>query len=158
MDAIESGPGKIPPLPASNPNGAALSQYFNLWQLIMGQLSATERAGQRGGVKPSSVLKRAHTPIAMLAGEREEEHTRWSEREDGRSPVFTIVCKDTALAKVVYEWNANAKGPAGVQALNVAAFRNTNGEINAIGVDTKAVDDSSAEGAQTRRARHSTGR
>jgi type III restriction enzyme len=148
IDAIESGLVKIPQLPTSDPSGATRAQYFNLWQWIMGQLTATERGGRNRNAKPDAILKRAHTPIAMLAGEWEAERGRWSEREDGRSPVFIIVCKDTALAKVVYEWIADGKAPAGVPALNVAAFRNMNGEFNTIRVDTKAVDDSSAEGAK----------
>ncbi|HEV2644305.1 MAG TPA: hypothetical protein VGT98_16460, partial [Candidatus Elarobacter sp.] len=58
------------------------------------------------------------------------------------------VCKDTRLAKVVYEWIANGVSPTGVPALNVPAFRNDGEQINTIRVDTKAVDDSTADGAR----------
>jgi type III restriction enzyme len=148
IDAIESGLVKIPQLPSRDVGGGDRAQYFNLWDWIMRRLSAAERGGKKGTVKPEAVLKHAHTPIEMLAGDWVEERERWSAREDTRTPVFILVCKDTRLAKVVYEWIADGTCPTGVPQLNVPAFRNDGNEINTIRVDTKAVDDSDAKGAK----------
>lgn len=153
IDAIESGLVKIPQLPSLDPTGASRAQYFNLWAWIMGQLTAAERGGRGGNVRPEAVLRHAHTPIAMLAGDWEKERERWREREDGRSPAFIVVCKDTRLAKVVYEWIADGICPTGVPPLDIPAFRNRDGEINTIRVDTRAVDDSDDTGARADQTR-----
>ena len=60
--------------------------------------------GKKGSPKPEAILKYAHHPIAMLAGLWEKEREEWQKAgTDPRPPVFILVCKNTRIAKVIYE-------------------------------------------------------
>ncbi len=149
MDAIESGLVKIPQLAVRDNTGAEIPGFTNIWQWIMqpGRLTAAERGGSRSGPKPEAILKWAHPPIAMLGGLWEETRKQWSEsREEERPPVFIIVCKNTALANVVFEWLANGKSPAGIPDSKLEGFRNRDGAVNTIVVHSKVVKDTDSEG------------
>lgn len=138
-DAIESGLVKIPQLAVRDSTGAAIPGYFNIWRWILPKLTPAERGAAKGSPKPEAVVKWAATPIAMLAGLWEELREDWStEREDPRPPVFIIVCKNTAIARVVYEWVALDQPPVGIPSANIPGFRN-NGHVNTIRVDSKVV-------------------
>ena len=51
----------------------------------------------------------------MLGGLWEATIAEWTQAADEpRPPVFILVCKNTAIAKVVYEWLAEDKAPAGI--------------------------------------------
>jgi len=139
-DAIESGLVKIPQLAVRDTTGAAIPGYFNIWRWILPKLTPAERGGARGSPKPEAILKWANTPIAMLGGLWEELRIEWERRrEDPRPPVFIIVCKDTAIAKVVYEWLALDSPPVGIPPANIDGFRNEGGRTNTIRVDSKVV-------------------
>ena len=153
IDAIESGLVKIPQLAVRDTTGAAIPGYFNIWEWILPQLTAAERGGRRGSVRPSAILKWAHTPIAMLGGLWQEEFAEWESRPDPRRPVFILVCKNTAIAKVVYEWLAEGVNPAGIPPANLDKARNRDGQINTIRVDTKVVHETDTEGAKSEEVR-----
>ncbi len=103
VDSIESGLVKIPQLAVRDTSGAAIPGYFNIWRWILPRLTAAERGGRRGSVQPEAILKHAHVPIAMLGGLWELLRAEWGRRDTaGRPPVFIIVCKNTALAKVIH--------------------------------------------------------
>jgi len=139
-DAIESGLVKIPQLAVRDTTGAAIPGYFNIWRWILPKLTPAERGGARGRPKAVAILKWASTPIAMLAGLWEELRLEWERlREDPRSPVFIIVCKDTELARLVYEWLALGTPPAGIPPVSIAGLRNSEGRTNTIRVDSKVV-------------------
>ena len=149
-DAIESGLVKIPQLAVRDPSGSEIPGYFNLWKWIAGNLTATERGGARGSVKPEAILKWAHTPIAMLAGlweELREEKER--EDQDPRPPVFIIVCKNTRIAKVIYDWIAEDSPPHGVPPARMPGFRNRDGVVNTIRVDTRVVHETDTGSAKS---------
>lgn len=140
IDAIESGLVKIPQFAVRDTTGAPIPGYFNIWHWILPQLTTSERGGKRAAPKPEAILKYVHTPIAMLAGLWEEEWERLRENgEDARPPVFIIVCKNTQIARVLYEWMAEDKPPAGIPHCKIAFFRNSETEINTIRVDSKVV-------------------
>jgi type III restriction enzyme len=141
-DAIESGLTKIPQLVVRDPSGAEIPNYFNIWRWILKQMTPAERGGRRAPVRPEAVLKYAHTPIAILAGMWDEQRRQWEEqREDPRPPVFIIVCKNTRIAKVIFEWLAEGKRPTGIPPSQIEGFRNTDGRINTIRVDSKVVQE-----------------
>ena len=149
-DAIESGLVKIPQLAVRDPSGSEIPDYFNLWKWISGNLTAAERGGARGSVKPEAILKWAHTPIAMLAGLWEmlrQEKER--DGQDPRPPVFIIVCKNTRIAKVIYDWIAEDSPPHGVPPARMPGFRNRDGVVNTIRVDTRVVHETDTGSAKS---------
>jgi type III restriction enzyme len=148
-DAIEAGLVKIPQFPLRDPTGEARAKYFNLWKWILEQLTPAERGAKKSSPKPEAIIKYAHTPIAMMAAEWEKTCTEWTENEDDdRPPVFIIVCKNTRIAKIIYEWMANDARPAGIPPLSIRGLRNTENKINTIRIDSKVVGESESEGSK----------
>ena len=141
-DAIESGLTKIPQLAVRDNTGAEIPGYFNVWRWILPQLTSSERGGKKGSPKPEAILKYAHTPIAMLGGLWAEMlHDMASNKDDPRPPVFILVCKNTQIARVVYEWLAENKPPTGVPPARIEGFLNKDGRVNTIRVDSKVVSE-----------------
>jgi type III restriction enzyme len=104
VGARKSGLVKIPQLALSDTTGQERPDYFNVWDWIVEKkLTPAEKGGRKSGPKPEAILKYAFTPIALLAGQWRLEFDRWRAHQggDGRPPVFIIVCKNTAIAKVV---------------------------------------------------------
>jgi type III restriction enzyme len=155
IDAIESGLVKVPQLAVRDTTGADIPGYFNIWRwIVQDKLTAAERGGKRGDPKPEAVLKWAHVPVAMLGGLWEQLAGQWADdRTDPRPPVFILVCKSTRLARVVYEWLAEGKAPAGIPPARLESFRNRPGITNTLRVDSKVVhetDTGEAKGDEAR--------
>jgi type III restriction enzyme len=142
IDAIESGLVKIPQLAVRDTTGKEIPGYFNIWHWILPQLTPAERGGKKASPKPEAILKYAHHPIAMLGGLWEKEREGWvNHRDDPRPPVFILVCKNTQIAKVLYEWLAEDTAPTGIPPVKIEGFKN-NGRQNTIRVDSKVVHES----------------
>jgi type III restriction enzyme len=149
-DAIESGLVKIPQLAVSDPTGEERAAYFNIWQWIMRKLTPRERGGRRASVKPQAVLKWANTPIQLLGSDWEQTRRDWeADGDDKRPPVLILVCKNTQLAKVVYEWIAEGVSPADVPPADLPELRNVEGELRTIRVDSKVIQETDTEGAKS---------
>lgn len=154
IDAIESGLVKIPQLAIRDTTGSDYPAYFNIWQWILPQLTPAERGGKKGSPKPEAILKYAHHPIAMLAGLWEKEREDWrAEGSNPRPPVFILVCKNTRIAKIIYEWLANGESVTGVPPAKIEGFRNRDGQINTIRVDSKVVHETDTGEAKSDEAR-----
>lgn len=140
IDAIESGLVKIPQLAVRDTTGADIPGYFNIWHWILPKLTPAERGGKRANPKPEAILKYAHHPLAMLASLWEKDCEEWAKAgTDPRPPVFIIVCKNTQIARVIHDWLADDKAPTGIPPAKIDGFRNRDGRINTIRVDTKVV-------------------
>lgn len=153
-DAIESGLTKIPQLAVRDTTGAEIPGFFNVWHWILPKLTPAERGGKRSNPKPEAILKWAHTPIAMLGGLWEELRVAWeAHHDDPRPPVFILVCKNTKIAKMIYEWLADDKRPTGIPASGIEGLRNQDGRVVTIRVDSKVVhetDTGEAKGDEAR--------
>ena len=128
-DAIESGLVKIPQLAHSDPTGEEQAAYFNIWRWIMSKLTAAERGGKRANPKPEAVLQWAEQPIRaarVRLGASCARRGRGTDEE--RPPVLILVCKNTKLAAVIYDWLAEGKAPAGIPPADLAALRNVDGK------------------------------
>ena len=147
-DAIESGLVKIPQLAVRDTTGAEIPGYFNIWHWILPQLTPAERGGKKANPKPEAILKYGHHPIAMLAGLWEDEFRRWRQTGEPRPPVFIMVCRNTQIAKVIYEWMAENKTPIGIPPARIETFQN-NGQINTIRVDSKVVYETDTDGTKS---------
>ena len=153
-DAIESGLVKIPQLAVRDTTGAEIPGYSNIWRWILPRLTPAERGGRKGSPKPEAILKWANTPIAMLAGLWEQKRREWEvEREDPRPPVFILVCRDTKIARIVYEWLGEGRPPPGIPALQMPALLNRDGLERTIRVDSNVVRDTDSGEAKSDEAR-----
>lgn len=116
-------------------------------------MTPAERGGKRANPKPEAILKYAHHPIAMLGALWDAMREEWTKRgNDPRPPVFILVCKNTQLANIVYDWLANNKAPTGIPPVKIEDFHNK-GATNTIIVHSKVVhetDAGRAQGDQTR--------
>jgi type III restriction enzyme len=148
-DAIESGLVKIPQLAVADPTGAPDPAYFNLWRWIMSKLTTAEKGGKKANPKPEAVLKHAHIPTELLAEDWLRVLGEWADDDEERPPVFILVCKNTRLAKVVYEWLAEGVAPTGVPDFDLPALRNSEGNVYTIRVDSKVVGETEVEGARS---------
>ncbi len=138
-DAIESGLVKIPQLAVRDTTGAPVPGYSNIWKWILPKLTSAERGGKKGSAKPEAILKWANTPIAMLGGLWEQELGKWQAEHSPRPPVFIIVCKNTKISKLVYEWLGENRPPPGIPPANIVGFLNTADVEYTIRVDSKVV-------------------
>jgi type III restriction enzyme len=153
-DAIESGLVKIPQLAHSDPGGEEQAAYFNIWRWIMSKLTAAERGGKRANAKADAVLKWAAQPIRLLAGAWEELRQEWGEEgDDERPPVLILVCKNTRLASVIYDWLAEGKAPAGIPPADFDALRNVDSDRYTVRIDSKVVAETEIEGAKNDESR-----
>jgi type III restriction enzyme len=149
-DAIESGLVKVPQLAVRDNTGAEIPGYFNIWRWILPKLTSAERGGRKSNPKPEAILKYAHQPIAMLGALWDDLRKEWEQDEDeDRSPVFILVCKNTKIAKVIYDWLAEDKPPPGIPSARLDALRNKDDRIVTIRVDTKVVHESDANNAKS---------
>lgn len=154
IDAIESGLTKIPQLAVRDSTGSAIPGYFNIWRWILEEkLTPAERGAKRANPKWEAILKHAHHPIAMLGGLWEQEAKDWKRAGRDRSPVFILVCKTTALARLLYEWLAEGKPPTGIPPSKLDGFRNTDGKMNTIRVDSKVVHETDTGEAKSDESR-----
>ena len=146
IDAIEAGLVKIPQLAVQDTTGAEIPGYRNIWQWILPQLTPAERGGKQGTPKPEAILKYAHHPLAMLGGLWEALRREWeSHQDDPRPPVFIIVCKNTRIAKVLYEWLAEDRPPTGIPPAKIEGFLNRDGRVNTIRVDSRVVSETDSD-------------
>jgi type III restriction enzyme len=153
-DAIESGLVKIPQLAHSDPTGEEQAAYFNIWRWITSKLTAAERGGKRANAKPEAVLRWAEHPIRLLAESWDELRAEWAgEGDEQRPPVLILVCKNTRLAGVIYDWIAEGVAPAGIPPANLDGLRNDDGNRYTIRVDSKVVAETEVEGAKNDESR-----
>lgn len=154
-DSIESGLVKIPQMVVRDPSGAEIPGYFNIWRWVLENLTAAERGGRRGAVSPEAVVRWAHTPIAMLGTQWEDTRREWQElkSDDPRPPVFILVCKNTRIARVIYEWLAEDRPPTGIPSAGLEGLLNKDGRINTIRVDSKVVQETDTGEAKSDESR-----
>ena len=109
IDAIESGIVKVPRVPVDdNAMDGAQPTYRDLWLRIRDELP--KRGRKKGtdsvsdGPKPPAELQGA---LNSLYGNYERYYQRWESDPHGQTPpVMIIVCNNTAVSKLVYDWVA----------------------------------------------------
>jgi type III restriction enzyme len=152
LEAIESGLVKIPQLPMQDASGDKTPAYFNVWRWVQ---EKAEDDGFTGDLAPPDVVRYAAAPIVLLAEEWRKTATEWKTQFDAGArrspvpPVFIIVCRNTALAKELFEWLANGEGGYGQ---GIPEFRNSTGAERTVRIDSKVAEDV-ASGASKDEAR-----
>ena len=148
LEAIEAGLVKIPQLPTQDVSGAKTPAYFNIWRWVQ---EKAEEEGLRDDLSPSDVLRYAAQPIVQLADEWRSTAESWQKQFDAGArrsnvpPVFIIVCRNTKLAQLIYEWLADGEGGLGQ---GVPEFRNSKGRELTVRIDSKVAEDVAAGGSQ----------
>lgn len=153
LEAIEAGLVKIPQLPTQDIGGTETPAYFNVWRWVQ---ELAEKDGGTGKLTPDVLMRYATQPIAQLADEWRKTAADWSaqfaagHRKSDVPPVFIIVCRDTALARELYDWLANGASQYGAAP---PQFRNAPGREWTVRVDSKVAEDIAEGGGKNDEAR-----
>src|ERR1051326_2170683 len=104
MDAIECGIVKLPRVPvAENIPGNEMPMYRDLWENIRKDMPKKGR-GQGGDLDPLKLPTRLQTAIQALYGHYEKTFNLWVDAGIRVPPCFIIVCQNTAISKLVYDF------------------------------------------------------
>lgn len=129
MDAIESGIVKLPRVPVTdNLVQTETVVYRDLWKHIGKILPKNAAAANK--VSTFELPPVLQTALVSLYSHYEGEFERWERAGIGVPPVFIVVCQNTAISKLVFEWIAGFErdGAEGERAAfhfgNLELFRN----------------------------------
>ncbi|MBI5529320.1 MAG: DEAD/DEAH box helicase family protein [Deltaproteobacteria bacterium] len=104
MDAIECGIVKLPRVPvAENIPGGEMPMFRNLWENIRKDMPKKGR-GKSESLDPLSLPTRLQTALQALYGHYEKTYRLWDESGIKVPPCFIIVCQNTAISKLVYDF------------------------------------------------------
>lgn len=129
MDAIECGIVKLPRVPvAENIPGDELPMFRNLWENIRKDMPKKGR-GQSDDLDPLKLPTRLQTALQALYGHYEKTFKLWQEKGIKVPPCFIIVCQNTAISKLVYDFisgfhRKNEDGSTTLENGRLPLFRN----------------------------------
>ncbi len=128
MDAIECGIVKLPRVPvAENIPGNEMPVYRDLWKNI-GKIMPKKSRGQEE-LDPLKLPTRLLTALEALYGHYAKTFKLWEESGIRVPPCFIIVCQNTAISKLVYDYisgfhRKNEDGTTTLENGRLALFRN----------------------------------
>ncbi len=111
MDAIESGIVKIPRTPVDDDADHELVTYLRLWDFVGDKLprrKAGAMAGADGWIPPPEL----EGALGSLYRSYRRSYDHWQRAlaQHGETPpVFIVVCPNTVVSKLVYDWVAGAE-------------------------------------------------
>ncbi|MBM3650842.1 MAG: restriction endonuclease, partial [Alphaproteobacteria bacterium] len=129
MDAIECGIVKLPRVPvAENIPGDEMPVYRNLWENIRKDMPKKGR-GQGEDLDPLKLPTRLQTALQALYGHYEKTFELWRQKGIEVPPCFIIVCQNTAISKLVYDYvsgfhRTHDDGTATLEHGRLALFQN----------------------------------
>jgi type III restriction enzyme len=129
MDAIECGIVKLPRVPvAENIPGDEMPVYRNLWENIRKDMPKKGR-GSGEDLDPLKLPTKLLTAMEALYGHYEKTFKLWEDRGIKVPPCFIIVCQNTAISKLVYDYvsgfhRKNDDGSTTLENGRLALFRN----------------------------------
>ncbi|MHB1358433.1 MAG: BPTD_3080 family restriction endonuclease [Rhodocyclaceae bacterium] len=132
MDAIECGIVKLPRVPvAQNIPGQEMPMFRNLWENLKDAQPRLPRGGRTvaGALDPLNLPTLLQTALQALYGHYEKTFNRWVDSGIKVPPCFIIVCQNTAISKLVYDFvsgfhRKNDNGTSTLQNSQFALFRN----------------------------------
>ena len=128
MDAIECGIVKLPRVPiADNIPGAEMPMFRNLWEHIRAKMPKKKRGAQ--SLDPLKLPPQLQTALEALYGHYEKTYNLWEKEGIRVPPCFIIVCQNTAISKLVYDFisgfhRENDDGSTNLVEGRLALFRN----------------------------------
>jgi len=111
IDAIESGIVKIPRVPVADDSMTGeLPTYRNIWLRIRDELPRKGRSAEAFVGEPKLPLP-LEGALRSLYGHYEHAFKQWVSNTEARergqtAPVFIVVCSNTAVSKLVFDWIA----------------------------------------------------
>jgi type III restriction enzyme len=159
IDAIEAGIVKVPRVPvADNSMTGDQPTYRDLWLRIREDLPRKGRKTEEVGGEPNLPVE-LHGALLSLYGNYEKYFRLWEQNAEARArgitpPVFIVVCNNTNVSKLVFDfiagWEKQIGGQTVVQAGQLAIFRNDDGNgawlhrPNTILVDSRQLESGEA--------------
>jgi type III restriction enzyme len=123
VEAIESGIVKIPRVPVDDNAVSVDVKFLNLWSSVGPELPKKSR--KEGTVSPENLPAVLEGALYGLYGSYEKAFTRWQDSQaakDGEPPpVFIVVCNNTTVSKMVYDYVAGWDKPVGAGGQTVPA-------------------------------------
>ncbi|MHB1006875.1 MAG: BPTD_3080 family restriction endonuclease [Chloroflexota bacterium] len=129
MDAIECGIVKLPRVPvAENIPGSDMPMFRNLWENIRKDMPKKGR-GKGDILDPLKLPTRLQTALEALYGHYAKTFNLWREAAIKVPPCFIIVCQNTAISKLVYDFvsgfqRQNDDGTTALENGRLPLFRN----------------------------------
>ena len=129
MDAIECGIVKLPRVPvAENIPGDEMPVYRDLWEHIRKDMPKKGR-GAGGDLDPLKLPNKLQTALEALYGHYKRTFELWQQRGISVPPCFIVVCQNTAISKLVYDYisgfyRQNEDGTSTLEHGRLALFRN----------------------------------
>jgi type III restriction enzyme len=107
MDAIESGIVKVPRVPVSDDSMVGdLPRYRDLWVHVRDALPRKGLKDTTVGEGDPMLPKELEGALESLYADYERSYHEWGRAGMGRPPVFIVVCSNTSVSKLVYDWIA----------------------------------------------------
>ena len=111
MDAIECGIVKLPRVPvADNIPGNEMPMFRELWEHIRNKMPKKGR-GTGGALDPLSLPTPLQTALEALYGHYAKTFELWQNKGIKVPPCFIIVCQNTAISKLVYDFVSGFQQP-----------------------------------------------
>ncbi|MFC1502480.1 BPTD_3080 family restriction endonuclease, partial [bacterium] len=138
MDAIECGIVKLPRVPvADNIPGGDMPKFRNLWEHIRTRMPKKGR-GKAKILDPLSLPVELQTALEALYGHYQKTYDLWKESGIHAPPCFIIVCQNTSISKLVYDFvsgfhRENEDGSTTLENGRLALFRNFDEHGNPLG-------------------------
>ena len=136
IDAIEAGVVKVPRVPVADDSMTGEQPtYRDLWLRIREHLPRKGRKTEKVGGEPKPP-KELQGALLSLYGNYEKYYRRWEQNTEARArgitpPVFIVVCNNTNVSKLVFDYIAGWEKQIGeetiVQAGQLPIFRNDDG-------------------------------
>jgi type III restriction enzyme len=136
MDAIECGIVKLPRVPvAENIPGNEMPVYRELWKNIGPKMPKKGR-GSGGELDPLQLPTYLQTALQALYGHYEQTHQLWLDAGIKVPPCFIIVCQNTAISKLIYDYvsgfhRTQADGTKSLENGRLRLFRNFDDDTGA---------------------------
>jgi type III restriction enzyme len=129
LDAIECGIVKLPRVPvAENIAGDDLPMYRDLWSHVRNGMPKKKRS-EAGPLDPLKLPTPLQTALQALYGHYEKTFKLWQQRNIPVPPCFIVVCQNTAISKLVYDYisgfrRTDADGKETLENGRLPLFRN----------------------------------
>ena len=159
IDAIESGIVKVPRVPVADDSMTGdQPTYRDLWLRIREDLPKKGRKTEEIGGEPKPPLE-LQAALHSLYSNYEKDYHRWEQNAEARArgitpPVFIVVCNNTNVSKLVFDYVAGWEKQIGEQTIvqvgQLPIFRNDDGNgawlhrPNTILVDSRQLESGEA--------------